>query len=204
MRLPSTFFDTNPSGRIINRFSRDTEIMDSVLPTSLIQTAACIANYIAILIVISTATPWFLLCLPPLTVAYLIIQRYYIPGARELQRLEAITRSPVYSTFSEVRPLCCAQISAPCRQCCALSCWHALAVHDLPCHGLVACHPSASWRLRGLRQPYACVWLIRLTWHNDRSREHARKRGSPQRRFRLPCLCGGLSMVSKINDNAGL
>lgn len=101
LRLPPTFFDTNPSGRILNRFSRDTEIMDAVLPTSLIQVGACVTSYFGILIVISVATPWFVLMLPPVTVVYYFIQRYYIPSARELQRLESVTRSPIYSGFSE-------------------------------------------------------------------------------------------------------
>ena len=54
-----------------------------------------------VLVVIAVATPYFLIMLPFLTVAYVAIQRYYIPGARELQRLESITRSPVYATFGE-------------------------------------------------------------------------------------------------------
>jgi ATP-binding cassette, subfamily C (CFTR/MRP), member 1 len=101
LRLPVSFFDINPSGRIINRFSRDTDIMDSVLPLSLSQIGVCASQYIGILIVISLATPWFLLMLPPVTLVYFILQRYYIPGARELQRLETVTRSPIYSGFSE-------------------------------------------------------------------------------------------------------
>jgi len=99
--LPKTFFDTNPSGRILNRFSRDTDIMDSTLPSSLVQFFGCVAQYISILIVISIATKWFAIALPPLTIVYFLFQRYYIPTARELQRIESVTRSPIYSKFGE-------------------------------------------------------------------------------------------------------
>ena len=99
--LPKTFFDTNPSGRILNRFSRDTDIMDNTLSQSLIQFVGCIAILIANIIVIAIATRWFAIAIPFLIVVYFIIQRFYIPTARELQRIEALLRSPIYSKFQE-------------------------------------------------------------------------------------------------------
>ncbi|KXZ51207.1 hypothetical protein GPECTOR_13g694 [Gonium pectorale] len=101
LALPKSFFDTNPAGRILNRFSRDTDIMDSTLAASLIQFAGSVATYIAILIVITIATKWFGIALVPLTIIYFTIQRYYIPAARELQRIESVSRSPIYSRFAE-------------------------------------------------------------------------------------------------------
>ncbi|GFR43059.1 hypothetical protein Agub_g4065 [Astrephomene gubernaculifera] len=101
LALPKSFFDTNPAGRILNRFSRDTDIMDATLAASLIQFAGSVATYIAILVVITIATHWFGVALVPLTVIYFTIQRYYIPAARELQRIESVSRSPIYSRFAE-------------------------------------------------------------------------------------------------------
>jgi ATP-binding cassette, subfamily C (CFTR/MRP), member 1 len=66
-----------------------------------LQTGAAFSSYFGILAIISIATPWFLLLLPPVSLVYFLLQRYYIPAARELQRLESVTRSPIYSGFSE-------------------------------------------------------------------------------------------------------
>lgn len=101
LRLPKAFFDTNPAGRILNRFSRDVDIMDSTLPQSMIQFVGSFSTYISILIVISITTKWFAIALVPVTVIYVLLQRYYIPTARELQRLESISRSPIYARFGE-------------------------------------------------------------------------------------------------------
>jgi ABC-type multidrug transport system fused ATPase/permease subunit len=66
------------AGRILNRFSRDVETMDSVLNQSLIQFSNCFASYLAILVVIAVSTKWFGIAIIPLTVIYVIIQVRFV------------------------------------------------------------------------------------------------------------------------------
>lgn len=101
LKLPMNFFDTNPSGRIVNRFSRDTDILDNQLAQTIAQFLTCCATFLGILVVISLATPLFVPILLPIALFYYYIQRYYIPSGRELQRLESTTRSPIYTHFGE-------------------------------------------------------------------------------------------------------
>jgi ATP-binding cassette, subfamily C (CFTR/MRP), member 1 len=101
LKMPMSFFDTTPSGRIINRFSRDTETIDSVLPGIVVQFLGCISNIITTLAIICAATVWFTIALPPVFLIYISVQRFYIPACRELQRIESITRSPIYSGLGE-------------------------------------------------------------------------------------------------------
>lgn len=51
--------------------------------------------------VIVFATPWFLAAVPIILYVYAYVQKIYIPTARELKRLDAIARSPIYSHFGE-------------------------------------------------------------------------------------------------------
>ena len=101
MRMPQSFFDQTPSGRVINRFSRDTEVLDSLLPMVLVQMIGCLFNIITTFVIISVGSQWFIIALPFIAYAYGRVQRYYIPSCIELQRIESVTRSPIYSDLGE-------------------------------------------------------------------------------------------------------
>jgi len=101
LRLPVSFFDTTPLGRIINRFSRDTDVIDAYLPNMMRTWFSMAFALIGTIIVISYSTPIFIGVILPLMVVYYFIQRFYIATSRQLKRIESITRSPIYSHFGE-------------------------------------------------------------------------------------------------------
>ncbi|XP_061170519.1 multidrug resistance-associated protein 1-like [Saccostrea echinata] len=101
LRSPMSFFDTTPVGRIMNRFSSDIDILDDRLPRTFRLWAVMLSTLLAILVVISVNTPNFLIVIIPVGILYILILRFYLPTARQLKRIEGVTRSPVYNHFSE-------------------------------------------------------------------------------------------------------
>ena len=47
------------------------------------------------------ATPWFGLGMIPLVVVFFLLGAYFRRSIREMKRIEAVSRSPVYSSFTE-------------------------------------------------------------------------------------------------------
>lgn len=101
IRAPMSFFDTTPIGRIVNRFSKDIDIIDESLPNYFFYWFQILVQCIAIFCVIISVTPWFTLLIVPISIIYYFIQKIYIPTNRQLRRIQSVTRSPVYSNFSE-------------------------------------------------------------------------------------------------------
>lgn len=101
LRAPTSFFDTNPTGRILNRFSKDIYSVDESLPNAYSSLLLVLFNGISVIIVISIVTPIFLIVWFPLSILYRLIQKYFISSSRELKRLDALSRSPIYGHFSE-------------------------------------------------------------------------------------------------------
>ncbi|THH19236.1 hypothetical protein EW146_g1884 [Bondarzewia mesenterica] len=101
IRAPLTFFELTPSGRIMNLFSRDTYVVDQILARviqSLVRTAASCAG---IVVVIGASFPLFLIAVVPLGWLYRRVMIYYLATSRELKRLDAVSRSPIFAWFSE-------------------------------------------------------------------------------------------------------
>ncbi|KAL2038498.1 hypothetical protein N7G274_008837 [Stereocaulon virgatum] len=100
-RSPMSFFETTPSGRILNRFSSDIYRVDEVLARTfnMLFVNSTRALYTLVLVVLST--PIFVALIVPLGAVYLYIQRYYLRTSRELKRLDSISRSPIYAHFQE-------------------------------------------------------------------------------------------------------
>ncbi|NWV84549.1 MRP7 protein, partial [Dasyornis broadbenti] len=101
LKATVTFFDTTPTGRILNRFSSDMYCVDDSLPFILNIFLADIYGLLGMLVIITYGLPWIGLVLLPLAVVYFFIQRYYRFTSRELKRLYSVTLSPIYTHFSE-------------------------------------------------------------------------------------------------------
>ncbi|XP_055540741.1 ATP-binding cassette sub-family C member 4-like [Wyeomyia smithii] len=94
---PMRFYDTNPSGRILNRFSKDMGSVDELLPKAILDASQIILSMIGTIIVTVIVNPMFLIPLAFLGVIFIYLRRVYLKTSKNIKRLEGITRSPVFS-----------------------------------------------------------------------------------------------------------
>ncbi|XP_075623995.1 multidrug resistance-associated protein 1 isoform X1 [Balearica regulorum gibbericeps] len=100
-RSPMVFFEQTPIGNLLNRFSREMDAIDSVLPDKLKSLLGFLFNLLEIYLVIIVATPRAAMAIVPLTVLYAVFQHFYVITSCQLRRTEAASRSPIYSHISE-------------------------------------------------------------------------------------------------------
>ncbi|KAH0629433.1 hypothetical protein JD844_011498 [Phrynosoma platyrhinos] len=101
LHTPQSFYDTTPTGRIINRFSKDIYVIDEVIPPTILMFLGTFFTSLSTMIVIMASTPLFAVVIIPLAILYFFAQRFYVATSRQLKRLESVSRSPIYSHFSE-------------------------------------------------------------------------------------------------------
>ncbi|XP_058980633.1 multidrug resistance-associated protein 1 isoform X11 [Musca domestica] len=101
VRWPMEMFDTTPLGRIVNRFAKDIDTIDIILPLNWRVVISQAFAVLATIVVISMSTPIFLAVIIPIAFLYYFAQRFYVATSRQLMRLESVSRSPIYSHFGE-------------------------------------------------------------------------------------------------------
>ena len=118
LRVPVLFFDTNPIGRVLNRFSKDVGFLDDLLPfqfceymlvsltllltlslslTYILHTslsAQLLLRFLAIIITACVSNPWVLIPAAVIMTCLVLLRSYYLKTSRDIKRLEAVGRSP--------------------------------------------------------------------------------------------------------------
>ncbi|CAO3592407.1 unnamed protein product [Absidia cylindrospora] len=101
IHAPMRFFDTTPIGRILNRFGKDVTTVDLRMARSASFLLECITGLVQSILVICFITPQFLIIAVIVSGIYFLIGTYYLRISRELKRLNSVSRSPIYSHFTE-------------------------------------------------------------------------------------------------------
>ncbi|XP_042316522.1 ATP-binding cassette sub-family C member 4 isoform X2 [Sceloporus undulatus] len=100
LKAPVLFFDTNPIGRILNRFSKDIGHLDDLLPLTFLDFVQTFLQICGVVAVAIAVIPWVLIPLVPLLILFIVLRRYFLDTSRDIKRLESTTRSPVFSHLS--------------------------------------------------------------------------------------------------------
>ncbi|CAG0881128.1 unnamed protein product [Darwinula stevensoni] len=100
LRAPVTFFDNNPVGRILNRFSKDVGASDDMLPPTAFDSLGVVCQVLGISVLLCIVNYYVVISTFVVMVVFSRLRHFYLNTARDLKRLESITRSPVFSHLS--------------------------------------------------------------------------------------------------------
>ncbi|KAL5532471.1 hypothetical protein ACEPAF_6041 [Sanghuangporus sanghuang] len=102
VRADMRWLDTTPTGRSLNRFSKDIETVDSNLASSLQSVNQSFASFLTSLVIIISVFPPFVI--PAIFIGYFYYKLAigYLNTGRDLRRMESTTRSPIFSGFAEL------------------------------------------------------------------------------------------------------
>ncbi|XP_016521501.1 multidrug resistance-associated protein 1 [Poecilia formosa] len=101
LRSPMSFFEKTPSGNLVNRFAKEMDTIDSVIPSIIKMFMGSLFNVLGSCVIILFATPLVAIIIPFLGLLYFFVQRFYVATSRQLKRLESVSRSPIYTHFNE-------------------------------------------------------------------------------------------------------
>uniref|UniRef100_A0A8C7R9Q6 ABC-type glutathione-S-conjugate transporter n=1 Tax=Oncorhynchus mykiss TaxID=8022 RepID=A0A8C7R9Q6_ONCMY len=101
LRSPMSFFETTPSGNLLNRFAKEIDAIDCMIPDGLKMMLGYLFKLMEVCIIVMLATPFAAVVILPLAILYAFVQSFYVATSCQLRRLESVSRSPIYTHFNE-------------------------------------------------------------------------------------------------------
>ncbi|XP_056309877.1 multidrug resistance-associated protein 1-like [Danio aesculapii] len=101
LHSPMSFFEKTPSGNLLNRFSKEIDAIDCMIPHGLKIMLGYVFKLLEVCIIVLIATPFAGVIILPLALLYAFIQSFYVATSCQLRRLESVSRSPIYTHFNE-------------------------------------------------------------------------------------------------------
>ncbi|XP_076148996.1 ATP-binding cassette sub-family C member 12-like [Alosa pseudoharengus] len=99
---PMSFFDTTPTGRMVNRFSKDQDELDTALPFNMESFLQFCLIVTFTILTISAVFPLMLIAVSVLGLVFALILYMFQRSIREMKRLENVSRSPWISLTTSV------------------------------------------------------------------------------------------------------
>jgi ABC-type multidrug transport system fused ATPase/permease subunit len=101
LKAPLSYFESTPLGRILNRFTYDMEVIDLTLTESMSILMIATSWFTAAIIIMITIMPWIAFALVPALLIYWMLLLHYRRSGIDLQRIDAVARSPIQAMVSE-------------------------------------------------------------------------------------------------------
>ncbi|XP_063873338.1 ATP-binding cassette sub-family C member 9-like isoform X2 [Scylla paramamosain] len=95
------FLDDTPAGRLLNRVTTDTAMIDKELARSVTHLLFFVLLVTSAVLVNAIVTHAFLAAALPIFLLYYAVQKFFRCSSRELKRLESLSRSPLLSHLGE-------------------------------------------------------------------------------------------------------
>ncbi len=101
LKAPMRFFEANPIGRILNRFSRDIRTIDRELGSRFLDALSVVFVLASAFVIIEMTNIYMIYLMAIIGIFYYRIQKFYRSTAPSLNRLEAKAQSPLFSHIHE-------------------------------------------------------------------------------------------------------